>query len=1010
MLEPVQDTELTGVCQGLGRINEATGRYEKEPDAKDELVIIRIKIREGLVKKDFEVLEDLGKLNVVSSDLIPLLKDYCLDESVEAQGLFMEVLQVLNHLTYPIILLFDEKVPVDKDVKTTYLKLINYTYQYKLAFGASLKCWLVLAQFVTKILQKGSDEDRSPSDHKIMDGILVLIRNLLFIPLDANTDKNISGEANPHDRIIEMMDKSGISDLILLMVTSGDEYRYSLVILEIIHLMMREQNAEYLAKNYDPNKSEDERYVRSSYEKQKDDEELKLLVSREKAKSQQSRRTFKRFKDVTYEVKNLKSLGDKDTIIHHLPQNLELITFNTSKQGLRKPKNRRELQDSSFTAGGDGFTIHKSTPNIQRHLSKFCHEFLNSYNSIMVDVKHMLSNQKEEYHDESYYLWSASFFMEFNRHIKPDVTLVTQTYSVESMHYFHTLILDYAERLRVERGNYIPWSRRLHYALKSYRELIFTLGFCDSSASHQFVDVTKELKQRIFYDDDYRELIWFLLRDFNSIRMTKRYLVDLVQTNHVFLRLLKSYCIINDNLVVAKKSKGHKTKLKKSSKKKSKKKNKKPLIVNTEESWEEVEVGLRAALDGLVVLPTAEMDEDVLPIDSTVDYEPDIQKLAIIRRIQRLLSQQKAGPAVALFRNARDSWIDDPLMPFGSHDASPEDEEESLKQIYLADLPEDEKDDEDDEPEDKKEENDVEMNDDDIEDDKIVTKKNVKTVGFLDVFKKYCHPKIVAAYCLVLKDFDKNSLETNHCVIKFLHRISFECELYGMMFQASLFRIFQKILKTPASDDMKELIGFSKFILRKFFEILPKNDMLLVELLFWKNGREAVQLEFGYDDLQPDEATKSKRAESPSDFVVDDDEDNDENNHNRDYEPPVSPVASTVSSSKSSNGRNKDEGNFDVEDIDADSRDVPEERMTDGQLEKMGDDEESVDGIVVESKQNFEELSVDSDEEMEEIRPKKKRVVIQSDDSNDSATDSTKRPDLQVKDSLNVPLADMNDD
>ena len=43
-------------------------------------------------------------------------------------------------------------------------------------------------------------------------------------------------------------------------------------------------------------------------------------------------------------------------------------------------------------------------------------------------------------------------------------------------------------------------------------------------------------------------------------------------------------------------------------------------------------------------------------------------------------------------------------------------------------------------------------------------------------------------------DFEKNSAHTNHCVVKMLHRIGFDLGFIGMMFQASLFRVFQKLM------------------------------------------------------------------------------------------------------------------------------------------------------------------------------------------------------------------------
>lgn len=61
------------------------------------------------------------------------------------------------------------------------------------------------------------------------------------------------------------------------------------------------------------------------------------------------------------------------------------------------------------------------------------------------------------------------------------------------------------------------------------------------------------------------------------------------------------------------------------------------------------------------------------------------------------------------------------------------------------------------------------------------------------VNSRLAHPKIVRACGLALRDFQTNSINTNNCIIKLLHRIAFDCKNYVMVFQVSIFRTFQKI-------------------------------------------------------------------------------------------------------------------------------------------------------------------------------------------------------------------------
>lgn len=60
--------------------------------------------------------------------------------------------------------------------------------------------------------------------------------------------------------------------------------------------------------------------------------------------------------------------------------------------------------------------------------------------------------------------------------------------------------------------------------------------------------------------------------------------------------------------------------------------------------------------------------------------------------------------------------------------------------------------------------------------------------------------KVVKALALLMQRFEDNTVEVNHYVAKLLHRIAWDCKMSGMIFQASIFRSFQRILesKDPA--------------------------------------------------------------------------------------------------------------------------------------------------------------------------------------------------------------------
>ncbi|KAJ9574814.1 hypothetical protein L9F63_008013, partial [Diploptera punctata] len=120
---------------------------------------------------------------------------------------------------------------------------------------------------------------------------------------------------------------------------------------------------------------------------------------------------------------------------------------------------------------------------------------------------------------------------------------------------------------------------------------------------------------------------------------------------------------------------------------------------------------------------------------------------------------------------------------------------------------------------------------------------------FMDFLKRFAHHKVVMACSLLLRQFDRNLLHTNHCIIKLLHRIAWDCKMPAMLFQASLFQTFQRILDSKL-DHHKELAKFAVFIIRKFTEVAQKNGKVYMELLFWKTMRDAYEIEEGYGSYQ----------------------------------------------------------------------------------------------------------------------------------------------------------------
>ncbi|KAF2880546.1 hypothetical protein ILUMI_25626 [Ignelater luminosus] len=132
---------------------------------------------------------------------------------------------------------------------------------------------------------------------------------------------------------------------------------------------------------------------------------------------------------------------------------------------------------------------------------------------------------------------------------------------------------------------------------------------------------------------------------------------------------------------------------------------------------------------------------------------------------------------------------------------------------------------------------------------------------FSDFTKRLCHQRVVRACGLALRNFEQNSVQTNHCIVKLLHRIAWDWKMHGMIFQVSIFKTFQKIYERKSMPQYKELVRFATYILGRFFELTKTHPKIYMEALFWKSTREANDIEEGYESYR-DDGTKGKKSKN----------------------------------------------------------------------------------------------------------------------------------------------------
>ena len=892
--ERVLFSEVVTVLNELGHYNRLTNTYQL--NTRDHNSCLRELIR--FLRNDqnnFLVRRQMGISNIVDNDLLPIVEQHTVTGDCKitetGKSIVDKVIRLLVDLTNPTILHYkDQQIPRDdKYEMQIYMELQSLLGNYKLAFAIHKRFWIILSKHLTRILEL-DNETRQLEDDLMLERIIVLIRNVLHIPVMASND-NIDEDTNSHDRIIEQISSSGILDIIQYMSSSEDHIQYIFHIIEIIQLMFREQDAEFLAKSVESDRSQNQGSAesnrsyflsssRSQYEQEIDRAEFNDARNRDRQQYLQIMSKIKaddytRFNGSAFVVKNLKSISDRDMICHRAFSNPEkALDLNKNKLTQRRARNRQPMTENVGNNDSMGIKrIHRTNRHLRSILYEFCVKFLSeSYNNVMLEVRSNLIRGHAQEHDETYYLWVVQFFMEFSR-CRPNASAedkykqVYQTISISTFHYLQTLVDNYLEHLsqkRIFKNELTHWSKRLHLVLRTYRELLYTLSSLERLNYPEASKMCHRIKTDLFTEPEYRELLLQLLQSYHEEQMSKAFLRDLIETNHIFLKMLDYHAKISYNFKV--KVKKRKIKKRKANKKSSGEESSKPddEIISPEDVWIDIMEDVADALNSDTVAESINDDEELKHLfDPLTEKSTDEQKLDIMRTIKKLLMKKDCKRGVGLFRQARAvySSIDESNV-FGDVDISVEDELIALNGILMTEFPPEEI------PEEDKDEEEVEDEENDIQDNSASVQE--KNFCLDDTIRRYANPNVIRSYRILLKYYKTNNTATNHAIVRMLYRIAVNLKMIPMFYNLAYFVIFEQILEDPnlqkstsqkkPNSVIEELASFAHYVLYNFFKLLAKYPKISAEICFAANSRDSYAMEYGFEEEYVKQSMKVKKA------------------------------------------------------------------------------------------------------------------------------------------------------
>jgi len=83
---------------------------------------------------------------------------------------------------------------------------------------------------------------------------------------------------------------------------------------------------------------------------------------------------------------------------------------------------------------------------------------------------------------------------------------------------------------------------RLHYAIQAYRELLEYVQHMGQAEDATLRNNATVMKNNILYRPEYRDVFVTVLRNYNEVVSSKAMLKDLIETVHLYLRLVEQLC------------------------------------------------------------------------------------------------------------------------------------------------------------------------------------------------------------------------------------------------------------------------------------------------------------------------------------------------------------------------------------------------------------------------------------------------------------------------------------
>ncbi|KAI8832846.1 timeless protein-domain-containing protein [Chytriomyces cf. hyalinus JEL632] len=520
-----QDTDrnrILNICTALGGVED--GKYVAGDEAMECLRDLKRLLRMDNDTPDRRVFAVMGEWNVLSRDLVPLLIHSDVNDEREYKRALL-IVQLLVPLTWTTS---DDAHALSPDQITTLLT-------YKDAFLADKVVDQIMLVLVKSLSL--SYRDRSEKDNAKIRLIITLFRNLLAIK-DPQVSAAASAEnyyrASLQEKLIVAFNKSNVLSLILTFAASMDEKEfsdYNMLVLEIVFLLFNNRTVKSLLQSTQTVQSET---LSMLAKKELSEKAARPLASRHSRFGGTLSMNLGNGKMVNFfsPAAALKSVGNA--------MDLGKTTGRVSKKSQQEPvtKNaiRNEEAKTALKETADSFLEH-------------------SFNSLISSVKDDFDKERQHVTEGDFYrfLCVVKFFLEYQVAVlkatdasereKFDFDTVTDFINARSMMFVTKRMQIYVEEKK--------W-KELQAALECLKQILVTLSAMAESENEEYRDASNNIQNNLYYEAYIIEAICQLCRQFTT--QSFGYLQSLVETVHIFMKMLERFSKSKEFMVVRRKS------------------------------------------------------------------------------------------------------------------------------------------------------------------------------------------------------------------------------------------------------------------------------------------------------------------------------------------------------------------------------------------------------------------------------------------------------------------------